>query len=499
MIREVSEETAAAHDKAAASLVRRAQPFIDNRWTDEGSTYDIEHIDPTTGTTLGYVAAAADALVDRAVVSAHTAQPEWARIQVDVRRRMLLRFADAIRADAENLGTLLALEMGAPVGDGISSAMKAADYFEYYAGWVDKIHGSVVPSYPGRGFDYTLSEPYGVIGAIVGWNGPIASTARKVAPALAAGNCVVLKSPELAPFALNRMFSLYQSCDFPPGVMNLVTGDGATGAALTTHPGINKISFTGSPRTARLIAANAQRHLTPLLLELGGKSANIVFEDADLEAAASMAAITGTVVNAGQGCLLPTRLLVHDKVHDAVVERVLARLDEVTIGDPLAPGTAMGPVINQAACERITDVIAAAEDRGEGRLVHGGQRLGGGLKDGYFIPPTVFVDVDNSSDVAQREIFGPVLSVIRFGSDEEAVALANDTPYGLAAYLHTRDLSRAHNTAAALNAGYISVNGFNPMPPTAPFGGIGESGYGRESGQAGLEEFLRLKNVFIQL
>jgi aldehyde dehydrogenase (NAD+) len=282
-------------------------------------------------------------------------------------------------------------------------------------------------------------------------------------------------------------------------VLNVVPGGPVGGEVLVRHPGVDKVSFTGGGATARRVASAAAEQLTPVILELGGKSANIVFEDADLDKAVTMAVQVGIATLSGQGCVLPTRLLVQTSIYDEVLEPVVDLARTVVVGDPFDGDTLMGPVISAGHCDRIQGIIADAERGGAGRLVLGGRRLGGDLADGFFLPPTIFADVDNRSPLAQEEIFGPVLSVLRFGTEAEAVALANDTQYGLGAFLHTSNLGRAHRMAAALDAGYIGINGFPLLPPNAPFGGVKSSGYGREGGHDGLLEFLRTKNVYVEL
>jgi aldehyde dehydrogenase (NAD+) len=361
------------------------------------------------------------------------------------------------------------------------------------------LDGRVHSVYPGAALDYSVSEPFGVVAALTSWNGPLTAIGRKLAPALAAGNCVVLKPSELAPFSTFLAGRLCLEAGLPPGVLGIVPGDAAVGDHLARHAGVDKITMTGSPGTARAIMAAAAQHLTPLALELGGKSANLVFADAGIEKAAAFAATHGATRNAGQGCVLPTRLLVERSVYERVVERVAAALQRVRVGDPLDDATEMGPVISAAACERILAVVHRAVSERHGELRFGGERLDGPLADGYFLSPALFAGVDNRSLLAQQEIFGPVLSAMPFDDEEHALALANDSPYALAGYVHTASVNRAHRIAARLHAGYVSVNGFNPMAPTAPFGGSRDSGFGREGGREGIAEFLRPKNVYVTL
>ena len=318
---------------------------------------------------------------------------------------------------------------------------------------------------------------------------------QKCGPALAAGNAVVAKPPEIAPFGMLRFAELALEAGVPPGVLNVVTGGPEAGAALVGHPGVNKISFTGGTATARTLMQIAARNLTPLTFELGGKSANIIFPDADLHAAVAMAAYAGPTLLSGQGCALPTRLYVHDEVYDGVISELIATVDASKVGDPLDPQTMVGPVVTEAAMERILGVIERAKADGA-TLLCGGHRLGGPLAQGWFIAPTVFGDVDHDSDLARNEVFGPVLAVLRFRDEEEVLAKANDSDLGLSAYLDTRDARRIAHFIDKLEVGTVAVNGMSGGSPTMPFGGVKHSGFGREGGRAGIEEMVCRKAVF---
>ena len=458
------------------------------------------HINPATGQVQATVSLAGDAEVDAAIRSAREAFDEWKRWPANERRDLLNRIADLLEQHADEFGAMVTAESGVPATMApMVGASLPVEYFRYYAGWVDKIEGAVIPTFPTASLDYTRMEPIGVVAVIIPWNGPCTSIGQKVAPALAAGNCVVLKPPELAPFTSLRFAELALEAGLPPGVLNVIPAGPAGGEALVRHPGIDKISFTGGGVTARKILAAAAPVMTPVLLELGGKSANIIFDDADLDSAIFTAVTMGVAALSGQACALPTRLLVQDSVFDDVVEQVTEITKTLEVGDPLSDTTMMGPVISEQSCDRILGVIDRAVSEKSGTLTTGGRRLGGDLAGGYFLEPTVFADVDNSSHLAQEEIFGPVLSIIRFGDQQEAVSIANDSPYGLAGFVFTSDLVRAHTVAAELDTGYIGVNHFPVLPPTAPFGGVKQSGHGREGGRDGLQEFLRIKNVNVSL
>jgi acyl-CoA reductase-like NAD-dependent aldehyde dehydrogenase len=458
-----------------------------------GGTY--EHHDPTTGKVQAEVVLAGAPDVDRAVAAARAALPAWRATRADERAAILFRLADLLDARAEEAAVISALEIGGAVSV-MGPGTYTAQWVRYYAGWVDKLEGRVVPTYPATGFDYALPEPYGVVGVIPPWNGSMQGMGQKAAPALAAGNTVVAKPPELAPFGAYRFAELAMEAGVPPGVLNVVAGGPEGGDALVRHPGVDKVSFTGGIPTARKVMAAAAETLKPLAFELGGKTANIVFPDADLDRVIPMAAMMGIVVLSGQGCALPTRLYVHEDVYDDVAAQLVATVEGIAVGDPLDPATLMGPVVTEAACTRILGVIDDTVSADAGMLLTGGSRLGGELADGYFVAPTVFGRVDHDSPVARNEVFGPVLSVMTFRDEDEVVAKANDSEYGLGACVHTRDLERAHRVAAALDAGSVWVNGMG-MSPTTPFGGVKRSGFGREGGRAGLEEFVRTKNVFI--
>lgn len=489
--------TAATPDDVT-KLADQGTILINGEWRKTGSAGMMDHINPATGKAQAAFAVGGRAEIDEAVRAAKAAFPAWRKVKADVRRDILNRFAGLLEQHKDKFNRVAALETGVPIS-GFPIINLAIDQVKYAAGWCDKIEGQITPTYPFDALNMIHHEPYGVIGAITTWNGPVAAAMMKSAPALAAGNTVVVKPPELGPFGTALVGRLAQEAGIPPGVLNIVSGAAEAGEALVRHPDVAKVSFTGSIPVAEILLKAAAEQIKPMVLELGGKSANIVFDDADLDQAAVMAAYMSAVQLAGQGCLFPTRLLVQDSVYDAMVERVLAHVKGVKIGNPLAADTMMGPVISQRAVDRIMGYIDHTVASRDGKLLTGGKRVGGDLADGYFIEPTVFGDVDNRSRLAQEEVFGPVLSIIRFKTEEEALALANDTRYGLAGYVHTNDLGRAHRVAGGLEAGYIGVNAFPSMAATAPFGGWKHSGYGREGGRISVEEFLRPKNIHIAL
>jgi len=483
--------------EAAGTIERLADQghLIGEGWSAGDSAGRYEHHDPNTGQLQAAVPLAGAKEVDAAVTAAAAASAGWRAMPLEERAAILHRLADLLVEHDDTSAALNARDNGTPIST-MRPGLYAAGWVRYYAGWVDKLTGTVVPI-SGGGLDYVLPEPYGVIGAIVPWNGPMMGMGQKVAPALAAGNTVVAKPPEIAPFGALRFAELALDAGLPPGVLNVVTGGADAGQALVRDPRVGKVSFTGGRLTAREVMIGAAETLKPLALELGGKSANIVFADADLDVAASLAVLFGVGLLSGQGCALPTRLYVQDDVYDEVVQRLIAQAESLAVGDPSDPATFMGPVVHERACERILGTIERAKSEGSGRLLTGGERLGGDLASGYYVSPTIFGDVEHGSDLATNEIFGPVLSVLRFSTEEEVVAKANDSDFGLGAYLHTRDASRVHRVAAALQAGMVIANGLPGMSPGAPFGGYKQSGFGREGGKWGIEEFVQPKNVFI--
>lgn len=465
-----------------------------------GELGEVPHVNPANGQVQASVGLAGPETVNDAVVAARAAARQWAGTSTSDRRSAMMRVADLIDAEADAIGAIGVRENGTPASfASLACGTFPAEYFRYFAGWTEKISGSVVPISPQTALDYVVHEPYGVVGAIVPWNGPLGLIGMKLPAALAAGNAVVIKTSELAPFTPFRLAELCVQAGLPKGLVNVITGDARAGEALVTHPGVDKISFTGGTATGSKVMAQAAKTIKPLSLELGGKSASIIFADADMDIAVSTAVQAGIAMQSGQACMAPTRLLVERSVYSDVVDEIVGLAEVLEVGDPQDPGTLMGPLISETHCNRVLGMIGKATDSGDGKLATGGRRLGGDLAAGYFVEPTVFTDVDPMSYIAQTEVFGPVLSIIPFDTEEQAITIANNTPYGLAGYLYTQDLRRAHRVAGAMQAGYIGVNTFPLLPPSAPFGGYKQSGFGRELGSEGVHEFTQTKNVYISL
>ena len=464
-----------------------------------GSGAEIAHIYPATGAPTASLRLSSPADVDHAVAAARAAAPAWRAMTGDKRRDLMFKLAAAIEGDIARLAHLSTIENGSAAMTAPYMAMDAAQKFRYFGGWADKIHGRTVATWGGPAHDYVAYEPYGTIGAIIPWNGPLFATTMVVAPALAAGNCVIVKSPDIAPWAVLRFGELALAAGFPAGVVQVVTGGAEVGEAMVAHPGIDKIQFVGSGATAKKVLTAAAQTLKPCGLELGGKSAVIVFADADLPDAAKRG-LSGAISANGQGCVNGTRLLVERPVYEAYLAMLGAMAGQIPVGDPLDPASVMGPVISQGALNRISGIVDRAVAQDGARLVTGGGRMGGEFAAGFFLPLTILADVANGTALAQHEVFGPVLAVTPFDSEDEAVALANGTDYGLGGYVHTQNLARGHRVAGALDAGMIHVNGAGEgMTPCVPFGGMKQSGFGRLGGEEGLKEFLRVKNVWINL
>jgi len=456
------------------------------------------HINPVTGASQAAIPLAGAAEVERAVAAAEAAREGWRTTRPEARRAILNRLADLVEAHRTQFAEAAARDGGTPLFMGERGVDTAVGWIRYYAGWCDKLSGELISTFDTRQeFSYTTPEPIGIVGIIITWNGPLISLAMKVAPALAAGNCVIVKPAEITPFAPELFARLAKEAGVPDGVLSVFPGDAAAGEALVRHPKVELISFTGGPVTARKIMAACAESIKPSVMELGGKSASLLFPDADIDAACERAIFWTIGILAGQGCALPTRLLVQAEIYDAVLEKLKTIASRYKVGDPFEPGVQVGPLINAAACERVMGMFDRVRADNSGRIVMGGQRCGGALAGGNFIEPTIIADANPDSEIAQVEIFGPALVVIKFHDEDEAIRIANNSQYGLAAYIQSNDLRRVHRVAERLHAGGVYVNGATQINPHTPFGGIGISGFGKEGGRAGIDEYLRYKTVTI--
>jgi aldehyde dehydrogenase (NAD+) len=487
--------SALLEDVLAAAPAVRTQLFIGGEWVASSGEEVIASVNPSTGETIAYIASGTAADVDRAVAAARAAfVGPYARITPADRARIMLHLADLIELNLPELRTLDAIDMGKPIAYGPTEAKGAADVLRYFAGWTTKIAGQTLPnSRPGQLLSMTYKEPVGVVGSIIPWNGPWTAVLWKIAPALATGCTVVLKPAEEASLSTLRIGELIQQTDLPPGVINIVTGLGETvGAAMAAHPGIDKVSFTGSTETGRLIVKAAAGNLKRLSLEMGGKSPDIIFADADLDRAVPGAAM-GVFANTGQVCCAGTRLFVQRPVYDEVCERVASFGRTLRVGDSLDPQTAIGPLVSEAQFDRVRGYLAVGQDEGA-VLVSGGERVG---DVGFFIPPTVFAGVTDGMCIAREEIFGPVASVLPFDEEDEVITRANDTDYGLGGGVWTRDIGKALRVTKALRTGTVWVNTYLQLDPGVPFIGYKTSGWGSDLGPEAIDSYTVTKSVWI--
>lgn len=456
---------------------------------------------PYTNETWAMVARGTAGDVDRAVRAAHGAfsDGDWPRLRPSQRGRLLLRLGDLIDENLEVLARAEMQDNGKTITEVRGQVRTLAPIYRYYAGLADKVQGSVIPGDDGQFLNYTVYDPLGVVAAITPWNSPLRLLALKLAPALAAGNTVVAKPSEFTSTSTLKFMRLVEEAGIPPGVVNVVTGFGSeVGQPLAEHPLVRKVSFTGGVDGGTRAYETAARGIKSVILELGGKSPNIVFEDADLAAAAEGAA-AGVFGSTGQTCIAGSRLLVQETVHDDVVDRVVAIARSKKLGDPMDEGTEVAPVATEPQFEKIMTYIRLAEEEGA-QLVTGGRRAQApGLERGYFVEPTVFTKVRNEMRIAQEEVFGPVLCVIPFKDEVEAVSIANDVTFGLASGIWTRDLARAHRVARRLQAGTVWINSYRKNVPQVPVGGYKSSGLGREAGAEAIKEYLQTKSVWVNL
>ncbi len=474
--------------------------FVGGVWKSPSSGSSFESIDPYAARAWASFPDCNDQDVDDAVAAANSAfdREPW-RWDSFLRARLMFRLADLLDREAERLGAIESRDNGKTVRENVGQAHFAARVYRYFAGLADKIDGRVVPLDTANTFDFTVCEPYGVCALLLAWNSPLQLLANKLAPALAAGNTVVIKPSEVAPASVLEFGKLIEEAGFPPGIVNIVTGLGPrVGRRLAEHPDVELVSLTGGVSTGRAIAAIAARAPKKAVLELGGKSPNIIFDDADLDQAVK-GAVAGIFNASGQTCIAGSRLLVQESIADEIIDRLSARARIIRLGDPADPTTEMGPLATEPHMQRVLGFIQSAVEEGAKIATGGSRPTRDGLRRGFFVEPTILTGVLPHMRIAQEEVFGPVLSVLRFQSEADAIAIANQTEFGLAAGIWTSNLDRALTVSRAIRAGTVWVNTYRSSSPAAPFGGFKRSGLGRERGKEALLDYLQTKNVMIAL
>lgn len=477
--------------------VKHTKLFIQGQEVEPQSEETFATVNPATGQTIAQVAHADAADVDRAVKAAHEAHQSgvWRNKPAAERSLILNKFADLLQENLTGMAALETEDNGKPINESTFVDLPMSiDCFRYYASAARMLAGQATPV-PGA-LTYTLKEPVGVCGQIIPWNFPILMASWKLAPALAAGNTIVLKPAEQTPLTALRLAELLQQAGVPDGVVNVVTGDGRTGEALVKHPLVDKIAFTGSTEVGRQVMANAAPMLKRVSLELGGKAPNVVFEDADLEQAVN-GALFAIFFNQGQICTAGSRLFVQESIYDAFMDKLLNKIASLRVGDPTQNTTQIGALVSEEQYEKVSRYLQIGQDEGA-KLAFGGKLLRDELK-GLFVQPTIFTDVNNQMRIAQEEIFGPVLSVIRFKDEDHAAQLVNDSPYGLVSAIWSTNIKRAHNFARRIQAGYVWINTYNVLPVELPFGGYKQSGFGRELGFGALDMYTETKSVYVEL
>jgi acyl-CoA reductase-like NAD-dependent aldehyde dehydrogenase len=486
------------NDTSSAFPVR-TQLFIGGQFVDAANGETLATLNPHDNSVIAAVSMAGRADIDRAVDAARAAFPAWSALSASDRGKLLLRLADKVEANAEQLARLESTDTGHPLRDSRSlDVPRTALCFCYFGGMADKVEGNVIPVDAGF-LNYTSREPIGVVGQVVPWNFPLMFTSWKLGPALAAGNCVVMKPAELTPLSSLKIAELMAEVGFPAGVVNIVPGLGSVaGQYMAEHPGIAKLSFTGSTATGRRIVQASAGNLKKVHLELGGKGANIVFDDANLTAAVNGSAFA-IFHNQGQACIAGSRLLLHERIADEFLERFKSLAQSIRMGNPLDPDTEMGPLTSMLHRDRVLSYVAVTKEQGGDVLLGGKAPADASLSKGFYVEPTIVRAKSFSDRVAQEEVFGPFVTVLLFKDDEEAIRIANSTEYGLGAGLWTQDITRAHRFARDLHSGMVWVNSYKRVHPASPFGGVGQSGYGREMGFEVMREYTQVKSVWINV
>jgi len=476
----------------------RHQLFINGEFVDALSGETLATLNPHDNSVIAQVAMAGNADVDQAVKAAQQAFPAWSRMQAADRGRILLKLADLIEANGEELARLESLDTGHPIRDcRMLDVPRTAGCFRYFGGMADKFQGETIPVDAGF-LNYTLREPLGVVGQVVPWNFPLMFTSWKMAPALAAGNTIVLKPAEITPLTTLKIAELMREAGMPAGVVNILPGLGnVAGQYIAEHPDIAKIAFTGSTATGKRIVQASAGNLKKVQLELGGKGANIVFEDANLIAAVNGAA-WAIFHNQGQACIAGSRLVLHENIADAFLEKFIALANSIKLGNPLDPDTEMGPLTSALHRDRVLSYVEIAKAEG-GEVLAGGVAPGGDLANGCYVRPTIIRAKSYTDRVAQEEVFGPFVTVLTFKTDAEALEIANGTEYGLGSGLWTTHLQRAHLFAREIRSGMVWVNSYKRVNPGSPFGGNGQSGYGREMGFDAMREYTQVKSVWVNI
>ena len=477
--------------------LKNYQMYINGEWVAAQSGKTFESINPSDGKPWAVVPEADEVDVDTAVKAAHRAFTEgpWSTMTATERGKLLRRLGDVLAEHSESLGHCETVDTGKLFKETRWQARYISDYFYYYAGLADKVSGETLPIDKPNMWTMTIREPLGVVAAVVPWNSQLFLVAVKIGPALAAGNTVVLKASEHASAPMLEFAKVFEEAGFPPGVFNVISGLGEPcGRALTTHPLVDRISFTGGPETARHVVRNSAENFAQVSLELGGKSPVVVFDDADLESATN-GVLLSIFSASGQSCVAGSRLLLHDSIHDEVLARVAEKASKIRIGDPLDDNSQMGPLATRAQLDNIDSTVADAKANGA-TLIHGGQQPAG-MGDGWYYEPTVVACPDQQLGIVQRELFGPVVSALRFTDEAHALQLANDSRFGLAAGVFTADIGRALRITKGIRSGIVWVNTYRMVSPLAPFGGYKDSGYGRESGLEAIYDYTRPKTVWL--